>query len=253
MRTPFNPGNDFAVATALGMIEGVQGGAWYMKASELAADTTVIIGRNSNNLTLPSDTGTTIEINNTDAANAGALIDVSVLDINFRQVTRRVTIGGVGNYPLLDATGSPLVITRLNAAVNRGLRGTGEIITQMDIRDIATPASVYGRIGTAQEMQQGIFTVPSDYNMVVKAVSGILLKSTGTEVAVQFSLEGGFVGNVIRQFFTFGTQRSGTSSNNYLNLDNGMIPGGVDLVIRATPGAASADVAARMAYILVKK
>lgn len=252
-KAQFNVEYDYRTSVAIGAIEGVEGGSWYCKASALAADTTVIIGRGSNTLLLPPDTGQPIEINNTDANNAGAIIDLEVLDQNFNRVFPRVVITGAGNFPVNDPlTGQPILVTRVNSAVNRGLRGTGEIVTAMNIRSVETPANVFGVIGLAQEMQQGIRTVPAGYSMVVSAISGILLKSSGTEVAVDFSLEGGAVGNVLRQFFSFGAQRGGTSSNNYTNYDNSRIPEKVDLVLRATPGASSADVAARMAFVLVK-
>lgn len=252
-RTTFNVENDFRTAVAIGALEGIEGGSWFCKGVSLAADTTVIIGRANNNLVLPPDTGQAIEINNTDALNAGAIIDLEVLDQNFNRVFSRVIITGVGNFTVNDpVSGLPVLVSRVNSAVNRGLRGTGEVVTAMNIRSVATPANIFGVIGLAQEMQQGIRTVPAGYSMIVYAVSGVLLKSSGTEVAVDFSLEGGVAGNVLRQFFSFGAQRSGTSSNNYVNYDNSRIPEKVDLVLRATPGAASADVAARMAFILVK-
>jgi len=255
-KTTFNPRDDFQVAAAIGLFEGVTGLADFAQELDLQADTPTILGTGSGDILLPPDTGEEIEIVSSDIANGGAEIRMEVLDVAFAPKIVTVSIpAAVGAVPVLDPeTGDPMVITRINAAVNIGPRGTGELVGDLIIRSVATPANEYGVItAEAQELQQAVRTIPAGYDSVITSLTASMRKSAGADTDVSLALYGAPVGRVFRQVFAFGLQRSGGTNIEFVNFSLESSTGPTDLYLVAESSASGAAVAARLTVTLINK
>lgn len=252
----FNIIDDFKTAVSLGLIEDISHTGGVASEDGLVANTPVILGTGTLDPEMPPDAGTTIEIYNATPSNVGADILLQVLDVNFEPITLMVPIvaSGVG-APVLDpTTGQPMVITRINNAFNLGPRGTGEIATgtTLDIRDIATPATVYGQLKDTQEMQQAIFTVPAGFKFNIVGLLTTMRKSGGSDTDVVLTLIAGRVGSVLRRVLPFGLQRSGNTIIEFANSVPTATEGPYDLRLEVESSSSGASVGARISIQIIK-
>jgi hypothetical protein len=254
-KTIFNPNDDFQTANMLGLFTGVSAASSFALEEDMLADTPVIVGTGTISPLLPSDTGELLELFSSDVGNDGAVIAIDALDVDFKPVSLLVgPLSGVGASPLLHPdTGMPFLITRLNMARNVGVRGAAEIVVDLTIRSVVTPANVYGSVkAETQEMQQAIFTVPAGFTWAISSLLASMSKSSGSDTDVTVTLLVGGIGQVMRRSFGFGMQRSGNTTLELINkeLQGTGLP--VDLMLEAVSTAAGASVSARITIRLVE-
>lgn len=251
----FNPSDNFAVAASIGLFSNVEVASGYAQEDDLPADTEHIVGLavDPADLVLPLDTGELIEVFNTDAANAGAVIDILALDVNFEPVAATVTLTAAvpEQIVITDEDDNPLQITRVNLALNRGERGTGEIVTDVDIRTVVGARVVGTIIADAQEMQRAVFTVPAGVKARISSLLVTMEKPTGADTAVDFRLYGGRVGLVFRRQLRLGVSRSGTSAIDLISSTDPSFEGPVDLYLTAVATSAC-SVGSRLSIIYVR-
>jgi len=246
----FNTSDNFQFAAALGLFTDVQVVEGFAEQANLIVDTRTVIGHGGEYPTLPSNDGEVIEIVNTDAGNAGAVIVVDALDADFKPIVCTVNVtADLVAFPLKDPlTGENAILTRINSAKNYGERGDGALVADMVIRSQVTPANIFGtvRAEAVQEMQQAVFTVPAGVKATVTSILLSLAKASGTETSVDFRLFGAGVNRVFRRVFKFGLQRSGTSTAPLVNNIQNTFDGPVDLFLSAESTSTGASVAGRI-------
>lgn len=252
----FNISDDFRAAAALGLYTDVSVVEGFAEQASITADVRTIIGHGGEYPVLPSDTGEVLELNNTNAGNAGAIILIDALDADFRPITCTVNLTATIGYVRVKhpVTGEDALITRINSAKNYGDRGVGELEADVPIVDASTHAKTFGTIRAAavQEMQQAIFSVPRGVKASVTSMTLSLAKSSGTETSVDFRLFGAQVGKVFRRVFKFGLQRGGTSTQDLVNAVQNTFTGPVDLFLSAESTSSGASVAGRITLMYAK-
>ena len=254
-KTQYNVGDDFQVSASLGLLEGVTGVADYAQQNNVPTSAAEVVGHGGQFPVLPSDAGETIELVSTDAGNASAIIEIEVLDENFEmRKTAPIEIAGPGTYQVLDdETLQPVLVSRINGAVNVGPRGTGEVVADIVIRDTTTQTKIFATLtAQSQEVQQAIRTIPAGHIAVITSLTTSMTKTQGSDGILSLRLFGGKAGNVFRQVFAFGLQRSGDSSIEFQDLSISKSTGPVDLYLTAVASDAGVDVSARLTATLVK-
>lgn len=250
----FNIGDDFQTAMLAQAINGVSAAAGFARSVGLSANVPVILGRNALNVLLPPDTGTTVAILSTNAANAGAVMRLDVLDVDFLPRQVEVEITGAGTFSVDDPlTGAPMVITRLNGAANIGSRDGGEIEFDLTVHETGAPANVYGVVPAGpQEMQQAVFTVPAGRRWAVTSLAVAMEKDSGSNTVAVLTLRAGAVGRVMRRVFAFSVQRGGSSVVTFNNeeLVGALSP--ADLMMEVESSSNGATVAGRITIRMVE-
>lgn len=245
----FQLSQDFDTALMIGAIEGVQNISSFALGANLTADTPVILGTDSADPTLPSDSGDAVVITSADAGNAGAEILVDFLDTDFLPQQDTVFISGAGTFALNG--GNP--VTRINGARNIADRGN-ELTGDLNINKATAPAEVYAVVtADAQESQQAIYTIPANVTWSVTSLTASMRKSAGVDTDVALVLFAGEVGKVIRKVFGFGLQRSGDTTLEFTNRGVQGVSGPVDLYLTAESSATGADVSARLTARTAKR
>lgn len=244
-RSVFNIRDDVPAAIGLGLLKNVAPFGVFGSRSNLTVDVEQdLSGLVSGTIPLPSNAGQQLEIVSTDPTDT-QLIEFETLGVGAQSLdTFHVNLNGTTPVPLPEA-----LITRLNeienvdaspflGTVSVQALGGGTIFANMRPQD--------------QQMNQAMFTVPAGKKWLVKKLIGTLQRSTGTENDVTLSiLFKRFGGTAWRRPFSFGLQRSGSSSISFENSYPEVTDGPVDIKMTATSTVSGATASAWMNGLLL--
>jgi hypothetical protein len=236
-RSVFNIRDDAPAAIGLGLLKNVRPFDVFGVRSGLTADVEEDISRLAAAvIPLPSNAGQQLEVVSTDPTDT-QLIEFETLGPGAVNLPRfRVNLNGTTPVLLPEA-----LVSRINEVENVDLTpflGTVNIQAQGG-------GTIFGLMRPQdQQMNQAMFTVRSDKKWLIKKLIGTLQRSTGTENDVTLSiLFKQFDGTAWRRPFSFGLQRSGSSSiafdNSYPNVTDG--PVDIKMTARSTVAGATAS------------
>lgn len=241
---PFSPYMDFEIAVGAGMVTGVSQVSVNGFSDNIDITPSHDIIPWADTYTWPSNTGDLMEIVSSNAADTSP-ITILGLDADFRQVTLTLTPNGLTPVQI------PQLLTRVNYAFNSG---TVAWLGNMTIRKTGAGATIGVILPDIQELQQAVYTIPRGKNGLVREVIASTRRTTGLaawilgSISIRQIVAG--VSHVFRRPFSFGLEKTGSSSQQFINRYPAHLAGPVDIILSAVASDNDTTIGVRVPVLL---